>query len=135
MDRRIAYFLMVGEAALAWLSEGVRKVSSLTRGMSPSHLFLFCMMFVAGLLYAGDVLAWTTPTSGSFLYDAYDLAVNKILKGPIGFILGMGCTAFGGSRVVGLHDRGSVPAGIGTLLFGGCLIKLDSITQSLGFYV
>ncbi|AEH45784.1 hypothetical protein Thein_1929 [Thermodesulfatator indicus DSM 15286] len=132
---RCRYFFMMAEAASVWLSEGVRKVSSLTRGMSPAHALMFFVMLTFGLIFAADAFAWTTPTPGSFLYDVYDLGVNKILKGPLGFLLGMGCASFGGSRLVGLHDRGSVPAGIGTLLFGGCLIKLDSITQSLGFYV
>ena len=135
MGKRIWYFLMVAEAASAWLSERVRKVSSLTAGMSPAHVFMFCMMLAAGLLFAVDVFAWTTPASGSFLYDAYDIAVNKLLKGPIGFLAGMGCIAAGGSRVIGLHDRMSMPAGIGSLLFGGCLVKLDTITTTLGFYV
>ena len=86
---------------------------------------------VAVLSLAGNALAWTTPTTGSFLYDAYDIAVNKLLKGAPGFLLGMGLVGYGGHALLeGQKGRGAL-----ALIIGGCLVKLDSITQSLGFYV
>ena len=97
----------------------------------PRGLVVALMGFAAVLAFAGNALAWTTPTSGSFLYDAYDIAVNKILKGAPGFLMGMGLVGYGGHAFMeGQKFRGAVG-----LIAGGCLVKLDSITTSLGFYV
>jgi len=134
MDRRIGYFLMMAEAASARLSEGVRRVSSLTRGVSSAYVFMFFLMLMAGLLYAVDVFAWTTPTSGSFLYDAYDIAVNKFLKGAPGFLLGMGLIGYGGHAALD-NQRTGWGKPVLALIAGGCLVKLDTITTTLGFYV
>jgi len=134
MGKRIWYFLMVAEAASAWLSERVRKVSSLTRGMSSAHVFMFFMMLAAGLLFAVDVFAWTAPASGSFLYDAYDIAVNKFLKGAPGFLLGMGLIGYGGHAALDSKQAGWGKPVL-SLILGGCLVKLDTITTTLGFYV
>ena len=35
-----------------------------------------------------EAFAITAPVAGSFAYDVYDMAVNSILKGPIGFVAG-----------------------------------------------
>ncbi len=97
-----------------------------TRGLA-----VVLLGFAAVLALAGNVLAWTTPTSNSFLYDAYDIAVNKLLKGAPGFLLGMGLVGYGGHALLeGQKGRGAI-----ALIIGGCLVKLDKITASLGFYV
>ena len=80
------------------------------------------------------VLAWTAPTTGSFAYDVYDVAVNKILKGPIGFVTGMGTMAAGGYTIANPRSGGAA-VGVPMLLLGGALVKLDTITSSLGFLV
>lgn len=92
------------------------------------------MMIGLVLLQVGDAFAWSTPTTGSFAYDVYDIAVNKILNGPIGFVVGMGAMAAGGAAIVD-KTRGGWGIGIPMLLFGGALIKLDSIVTTLGMYI
>ena len=104
-------------------------------GLAESRRMKWLMMATLAVAtvmgFAGDVLAWTTPSSGSFLYDAYDIAVNKILKGPVGFIGGMGLVGYGGHAFL----EGQKFRGVVGLLAGGSLVKLDAITESLGFYV
>ena len=46
---------------------------------------------LAILLQAGNALAMTVPASGSFAYDLYDIGVNQILLGPVGFTGGVAC--------------------------------------------
>jgi len=81
-----------------------------------------------------DLLAWSAPTTGSFAYDIYDIAVNKILNGPIGFVTGMGCMGAGGYFIANSR-AGGMASGIPMILLGGALIKLDTITQSLGMMI
>lgn len=69
----------------------------------------------------------TAPTSG-FAYDVYDIAVNKILKGPIGFVGGVGAIALGAIMAI----RAQIMAAIPTVLGGAVLLKADKITESLG---
>ena len=46
---------------------------------------------LAILLQTGNALAMTVPASGSFAYDLYDIGVNQILLGPVGFTGGVAC--------------------------------------------
>jgi len=77
---------------------------------------------------AGVAHAFTTPAAGSFMYDLYDIAVNKLLKGPAGFVAGVGAMVFGAFTLL----RGAVLQSIPAVLGGAVLIKADSIVNTLG---
>jgi hypothetical protein len=79
-------------------------------------------------LYAGVASAISTPASGAFAYDVYDVGVNKVLKGPIGFIGGVGAIVFGAVTAI----RGAILQALPALLGGGVLIKSDTIVETLG---
>ena len=81
-----------------------------------------------------DVLAWTVPAQGSFLYNVYDIAVNQMLDGALGFIIGMGCIAAGGYFIANSR-AGGMASGVPMILLGGVLANLDTVTQTLGFMV
>ena len=106
------------------VGEAVRKHPTATAALAVSA--------AAATLGTGDVLAWTTPAAGSFAYDVYDIAVNKILNGPIGFVTGMGIMGAGGYFIANSR-AGGMAAGIPMILLGGSLIKLDSIITTLGY--
>ena len=76
----------------------------------------------------GEALAVTAPTTGSFAYDIYNIGVNSILKGPIGFVAGVGAIVFGAIEAIRGQVMGSVPA----ILGGAALLKADSIVTTLG---
>ncbi len=80
------------------------------------------------LLMAGNVFAVTPPADGTFGYDIYDLAVNDILDGPIGFVGGTAAVVMGGVMAV---KNQFLPA-VGAVLGGAAVIKSSSITESLG---
>ena len=80
---------------------------------------------------AHDVMAWTAPSGGSFGYDVYDIAINKIAKGPIGFVTGAGLLAGG----LFLASRNAWVPAITMVIAAGTLIKLETIATSLGYVV
>jgi hypothetical protein len=89
-------------------------------------IFLMVSLMVMGLTQV--VMAITAPTSGSFAYDMYDIVVNKMLKGPVGFVAGLAAIAFGAVNLIQARIMAALPA----ILGGALLIKADTVTSSLG---
>jgi len=96
-----------------------------------SKEMLLAVIAAQGLLilfHYGEALAMTAPSTGSFAYDVYDIGVNSILKGPIGFIGGVGASRLRSDRGHTGTDTGICPRHPG----GAALLKADSIVQTLG---
>jgi len=89
-------------------------------------VLLFTLLLVMAI--APSAFAITAPTTGSFAYDVYDMAVNSILKGPIGFVAGLGAVCFGAALAIQQKIGGAIPA----LLGGAVLLKADTIVSSMG---
>lgn len=83
------------------------------------------------LSFWSPVMAITAPTTGSFAYDIYDIAVDKILKGPIGFVGGVVAMVVGAIAAIQARILLALPAVLG----GALLLKADSIVASLGMIV
>lgn len=45
------------------------------------------VMVATFCLVSSNAIAMTVPAAGSFAYDLYDIGVNQILLGPIGFVV------------------------------------------------
>jgi len=56
------------------------------------------------------------------------MAVNSILKGPIGFVAGLAAVCFGAALAIQQKIGGAIPA----LLGGAVLLKADTIVSSMG---
>ena len=82
------------------------------------------------LTTASAAFAITAPTSG-FAYDVYDIAVNSVLKGAIGFVCGLMAIAFGALMAIRAQIMPAIPA----ILGGAALLKADTIVTSLGALV
>lgn len=85
--------------------------------------------FVFGL--SGMASAITAPAAGSFAYDVYDIGVNKILQGPVGFVGGVAAIVIGAISAIRAQIMLAIPA----ILGGAVLLKADTITTSLGMIV
>jgi hypothetical protein len=72
--------------------------------------------------------AISAPASGAFAYDLYDVGVNKIVKGPIGFVGGVVAMVAGAIAAIQARIMLALPA----ILGGAALLKADSIVSSLG---
>lgn len=86
---------------------------------------LFPMTAMASFTSAGSQFS-----NGNFAYDVYNVVVNQILKGPIGFVGGIFMVAIGA-----LTFPKSWPAGLATAVSGGAMLKADTIVQSMGTLV
>ncbi len=75
--------------------------------------------------------AVTAPTTGSFAYSVYDIGVNDILKGPIGFVGGVAAMVFGAVSAI----QGRVLQAAPAILGGAAMLKADTIVSSLGAIV
>jgi hypothetical protein len=82
------------------------------------------------LTWATGSQAITAPATGTFAYDLYDVAVNEMIKGPVGFVGGMIAVIVSAVNIT----KNWLLAG-GGILGGTALIKADSITASLGAVV
>lgn len=91
-------------------------------------LVLMVSMWAVMFLVPAVAMAISSPASGSFAYDVYDIAVNKILQGPIGFVCGVAAIAYGAVNAIGGRVFGAVPAVLG----GAALLKADAIVNTLG---
>jgi len=83
----------------------------------------------AVLLGSPDLsFAINEPTAGTFAYDLYDIAVNKILKGPVGYVGGMAAMVMGAIALITGRVLPAVPAVLG----GAALLKADTLIQGIG---
>ncbi|QLI60545.1 hypothetical protein IBG34_23675 (plasmid) [Aeromonas media] len=88
------------------------------------------MVGAAAVLITPEAAAWSTPAAGAFGYDLYDIGVNKLLKGPVGFVAGVGIIAYSASN----FSQGPWKAITGVLMGSG-MAKADTITSSMGAMV
>ena len=80
-------------------------------------------------MYTGMVHAVTAPASTTvFAYDVYQMGIEGVLKGPIGFVGGVSAIVFGAVTAI----RGAILQALPALLGGGVLLKADSIVTKLG---
>ncbi|WDN87897.1 hypothetical protein BuS5_03974 (plasmid) [Desulfosarcina sp. BuS5] len=83
----------------------------------------------ATLLIAGTAAAFIpVPAAGSFAFDVYDVAVNQLLNGPIGFTAGVGAMVFGGAMAIQQKISLAIPC----ILGGALIMTADTMTQTLG---
>jgi hypothetical protein len=85
-------------------------------------------VLLAACLLTANAMAMTVPAAGSFAYDLYDIGVNQILLGPIGFIAGVACMVFAAILAI----RQMILPAAGVVLGGAFLLKADSVVQTIG---
>ena len=85
-------------------------------------------LLVAACLLSTNAMAMTVPAAGSFAYDLYDIGVNQILLGPVGFVGGVGCMVFAAILAI----RQMILPAAGVVLGGAFLLKADTVVQSVG---
>ena len=92
---------------------------------------IMALTFMTVILSAGAAWAITAPAATSFAYDVYDIGVNQIVNGPIGFVGGVAAMAAGAIMAIQQKILGAVPC----ILGGGVLLNADSLVTSLGMMV
>lgn len=92
------------------------------------RLTAIVILMAAGLMVSANAMAMAVPAAGSFAYDLYDIGVNQILLGPIGFIAGVACMVFAAILAI----RQMILPAAGVVLGGAFLLKADSVVQTIG---
>ena len=90
------------------------------------HVWLAVMVS----MFMGQAMAFTAPAAGDFGYDVYDIVVNQLLGGPIGFIGGVALIVFGATKMMT-----SWMFTIACVIAGSILIRADDMVQTLGAVV
>ena len=86
------------------------------------------MAFGAVLLGAKIATAFNAPAAGSFAYTVYDVAINHMLNGPIGFVGGVAAMALG--AIMAIQQR--ITLAIPCILGGAALLNAESMVTTLG---
>ncbi len=85
-------------------------------------------VFTACLMITTNAMAMAVPAAGSFAYDLYDIGINQILLGPIGFVAGVACMVFAAILAI----RQMILPAAGVVLGGAFLLKADAVVQTIG---
>jgi hypothetical protein len=88
---------------------------------------IFVYGFIIGL-WPGFALSFETPSDGSFAYNVYDLFLNDILKGAIGFVIAAGLILYAIFWAVRSNIFGTITCAI----CAGLIIFIDEVVISLG---
>ena len=91
---------------------------------------LFLALFTVVLLLAGALpsFAITAPATGSLFYDVYDIVVNSMLKGAVGFVAAILVFMMG----IGLFFMQKIIPGVIAVVCAALIVKADAIVTSLG---
>ncbi|MEM3265375.1 MAG: hypothetical protein QXH07_05425 [Thermoplasmata archaeon] len=88
---------------------------------------LLCSLIVLGTGFISSVFAITAATTG-FASEVYNIAIQQMLGGPIGFVAGTAGVVYGAAMAI----RGQfMPAAMG-IIGGALLVEAPSITSSMG---
>lgn len=87
------------------------------------------LMFVLAMTTLAFAIA--IPTAGDFAFDAYDITVNRILNGPIGFAIGVLAIAFGCRAAIQTEIFPAVAA----FIAGAILLNADDVVASFGMLI
>lgn len=107
------------------------KLLALTQSASKEAKFISAFLALTFMsMFASEAYAITSPTTGSFAYDFYDIAVNKMLKGAPGFIGGIIGIVASATQL----SKNWILAVLG-ILASTAALKADTIIASLGMSV
>ena len=56
-------------------------------------IFALSIIWLVFVIFGATAFSGVVPNNSDFLYDIYDIFVNKIIKGPLGFVIGVGFIA------------------------------------------
>ena len=108
------------------LKKELTRIAKFVRRKDVKDSLVFLTVAVTFLII-GNVYGITAPEDDALAYDLYDVGVNKLLKGPVGFIGGMLGIVLAASQL----PKNWVISSLG-ILGSTALLKADSITTSLG---
>jgi len=119
---------LIGAASAAIAAARAVQASAFLASRWTQRCFTAFLLMGLTFLMAGGAHAVTAPAAGSLFYDAYDIVVNSMLKGAVGFVAAILIFALS----IGLFLMQKVVPGIVGIVCAAILIKADTIVTSLG---
>jgi len=92
------------------------------------RLGIAMMTFGALMLGAKIASAFVAPAAGTFAYTVYDVAVNQMLNGAIGFVGGVAAMAMGAVMAIQQKIMLAIPC----ILGGAVLLNAETLITTLG---
>jgi len=107
----------------------MEKIINKAKGMLAKHQKAVVITASVGAVMTMPTLAHaiTAPANTDLAYDIYDVAVNKILNGPVGFVTAVAAIGWGATQVMKAW-----PIALMSILGGSAIINADTIVTSLG---
>lgn len=98
------------------------------------------LVITALALIATIAAAYTIPLSTDFAYDFYNVLINRVFHGPLGYTLAVFLIGFGALKTTVHYDYSSASFSrtifyICWILLGTMILKIDNIMISLGIVV
>jgi len=119
------YFLLISKE----VSMNTQQHTTDTKKVLQAKIITAMAVFTAAcLLISANAMAMAVPAAGSFAYDLYDIGVNQILLGPIGFVAGVACMVFAAILAI----RQMILPAAGVVMGGAFLLKADAVVQTIG---
>lgn len=85
---------------------------------------------LAVMMLASTAFAYQDPAAGDLFYDAYDIVINQMMGGPIGYVIAAFMTI--GGIILLVQGRGFLLPVI-CLVGAAVIIKAKDIVSSFGF--
>ena len=96
---------------------------------SVQRTLLLALVAIMLLLFSSlPSFAITAPATGSLFYDVYDIVVNSMLKGAVGFVAAILVFMMG----IGLFFMQKIIPGVIAVVCAALIVKADGIVTSLG---
>lgn len=110
---------------------GIRKMKNVATNVLENKNILIGLLTIGIVMCVSDMSWAVDPQSTNFAIDVYNIAVDKILKGPVGFVGGVIAIVFGAMMAI----RAQVLPAISAIIGGGVLLGADKIVSSMGALV
>ena len=92
-----------------------------------SKIIITAYVLIIGF-FPAQAFAFTAPASGSFAFSVYDLFMNEILTGAIGFVIAAGLVLYALFWAVRSNVFGTIVCAIAA----GLIIFIEDVVISLG---
>ena len=96
--------------------------------MSKDKVSILIMVLML-VMAASVVFGASTPTSGDFAYDVYDIGANKVIGGPIGYGIALAGVGVGAGMLI---FTSAVKFAITALVGSGLFLGANGIVSTMG---
>ncbi len=83
------------------------------------------------LLAQGAAYAMSVPVAGDTFFDLYDVVVNEVVEGPMGYVASIGF--MGAAGFAGM--KGATGAAVGSIVAATMVSRINDVVHTLGVLI